>query len=261
LPGALAPLRGNCNTGWEEALRVKIALPWTIALAALAFALYVAFGNLHVEVPASAPSLDNQTVAEPNHQTPEHPPQPKAKPRPLDVPQALAAPNPELPRSAVTSMPPESCREAKLCPPCPPSNHEKCTTSTELQSCLKRVAQCESWDTLVTESVRRQSVLSARRATISFLLQDDLGLAAEQIEWVNEAACALRELRWHAVDQMHQVDEESNAPRLRINSDRKEILADMEKMLGTPTYTRLREMGGIGLLNDTLECADDPSGP
>ncbi len=82
----------------------------------------------------------------------------------------------------------------------------------------------------------------------------------EQIQWIGEAACALRELRWHAVELLHQDGVETDSPRQLIMADRKEILADMQKLLGSPTYSRLRGMGGIGLLNDTLECADVPTG-
>jgi len=132
---------------------------------------------------------------------------------------------------------------------------------SELKSCKEKVAECRAWDPVVTEAVDRQSLDAARQATLKFLLQDDLQLSAPKVQWLSEAACALRELRWYAVEQMHVEDLAIETPRLQIMGDRNEILSDMKELLGTDTYARFREMGGIGLLNDTLECADQPSGP
>jgi hypothetical protein len=237
---------------------MKIAVPWIIAVCSLAFAIYLTFGNVQPELPAGLSQVAGQGETEPDQQTQARLPLPPAIPATTNLPADRKAPTPELPNATDPVQPATPCPETKLCPFCPPANHAGCATASDLQSCEKKVAQCESWDPIVTDSILRQSILSARQATLSCLLQDDLELTPEQVQWVSEAACALRELRWHAVDKMHEAEAESDAPRLLIKGDRKEILADMEKLLGTPAYTRLREMGGIGLLNDTLECADQP---
>ncbi len=232
---------------------MKPALPWTVAVASLAFALYTFVGvspSKDIAGNTNRPSLSEPPVAH------------RAQP-PTRVPTSdLATPHPLPSSPAVLPCTPEArdgtatvCSEPHPCPECPKLRNEPCPEGAHVRECETRLAQCLSWEPMIDSTVHSQSLATARRTTLQTLLQEDLQLSDPQLQWLNEAACALRELRWHAVEGIHG-DLESDAPRLLIKGDRAEILADMEEMLGPNAYARFREMGGIGLLNDTLQCAD-----
>lgn len=238
---------------------VKVALPWAL----LAVFLALALSSWLLEEPTrdQAPTEGLQGPAEERGPaTPAHAPQrPHAVPSAPSVPVAAPPGNESEVVARVPTAP--ECPPPRACPVCPNLSHAHCADSAVLLDCQAKVKECAAWDPIVTAAIHRDSVASARRATLETLLQEDLEISSEQVSWLREAACALRELRWHAVEQIHEEDMDSATPRLLIRDDRQEILADMEKMLGAATYARLREMGGIGLLNDTLECADQESGP
>ncbi len=240
---------------------MKVALPWMVAAGTIAFSVYLYLGDPAPENPmgqAKSPS-NSQRVSEIPAQSSRRrePSEPLAA---VPVKRAEANKTPSTPPADNLSLP-RKCPPRQLCPICPPPPHDQCADMSELKSCKEKVAECRAWDPVVTEAVDRQSLDAARQATLKFLLQDDLQLSAPKVQWLSEAACALRELRWYAVEQMHVEDLAIETPRLQIMGDRNEILSDMKELLGTDTYARFREMGGIGLLNDTLECADQPSGP
>lgn len=241
--------------GRTHVATMRILLPWAITLVSVAFAIatYMTESSPGRSEGGARNAAIPPTAAEPKLQPDERITRRARPQRQQETPVVPAC----LPNEAAK---PQVCEAAPPCPQCPPSDNQPCPRAAALRACEARLAEHASWNPFLNAAVRSQSLATARRATLETLLQEDLQITPEQTQWLTEAACALRELRWHAVEGINR-DLHSAVPHLLIQSDRAEILADMEKMLGAGAYTRFREMGGIGLLNDTLECADQESSP
>jgi len=134
---------------------------------------------------------------------------------------------------------------------------EKCMAHPAVRKLADDVRRLEAWDSRVTDCLRRERKKQARHATLNTLLEEDLELSRNETAWLAEAACALKELRWMALARMHDDAFASSEVWENVRRERQEMLRDIESYLGVDEYARFRKIGGIGLLNDTLDCQDD----
>jgi len=104
----------------------------------------------------------------------------------------------------------------------------------------------------VDPASRRQS----RYLTTRTMFEEDLDLSPEDVSWLAENACALRELRWYAVSHLHLDGVNGGDVWAMVKLQRDDILREVEAYLGPEAYLRFRAIGGIGLLNDNLECVE-----
>ena len=143
----------------------------------------------------------------------------------------------------------------EACPPRLPTR-EQCMGLPEVKKMAEELEHLRVWDPTLSECLKRDRRTQARHATLRTALEEDLGLAPEQTQWLAEAACALRELRWMTMGNMHEDGVATAEIWDMVRRERGEMLTEMEAYLGTEPYQRFRKMGGIGLLNDTLVCED-----
>ena len=142
-----------------------------------------------------------------------------------------------------------------------------CSPEADLGACLAIPAVREQIDRApdqvhpleaeVSECLESDRLRESRYHTLRTLFEEDLELLPEEVEWLAEFACALRELRWAAVAVMHDDGVDAGEVREMMLGERRDVLKDIETFLDTGTYARFRQMGGIGLLNDTLDCHDE----
>ena len=141
---------------------------------------------------------------------------------------------------------------------CPGVDVEACLALPAVSDRMDRAAEeAHPLEAEVSECLDSDRLRQARYHTLCTLLEEDLELLPEEVEWLAEFACALRELRWAAVAVMHDDGVDAGEVREMMLGERRDVLKDIETFLDTGTYARFRQMGGIGLLNDTLDCHDE----
>jgi len=106
-------------------------------------------------------------------------------------------------------------------------------------------------------STEEQSIRQARREQLDSWLEADLVLSPGEIEILGEWACSLRELRWLDLESMNDPASEAAALRESLQEDRYGILKGIEDLLGKEKYKQLRDLGGIGMLNEVTDCPGD----
>lgn len=142
--------------------------------------------------------------------------------------------------------------------PRPAADLEACLNLPALRDWLEPSEDSEDpHDPEDSELLDSEPLRMARYHTLRTLLEEDLELLPEEVEWLAEFACALRELRWATVTAMHDDAVQTAEVREMMLGERREVLTDLEAFLGPETYARFRQMGGIGLLNDSLDCHDE----
>jgi hypothetical protein len=103
------------------------------------------------------------------------------------------------------------------------------------------------------EQALRESEREALAASHGVLLQDFLGLASEEAQGVRAYLCTAREHRRYLLARMKT--EEFRAAALdALRADREASLHDLEDQIGHERYARLRSIGGLGLLSESLDC-------
>jgi hypothetical protein len=117
--------------------------------------------------------------------------------------------------------------------------------------------KCAEIPAEVPECGLGERVRIERETSVRELMQDHLGLTSEETDYLAETACALKELRWWAVQGFRADDPTSLEVGEGIRSERQEILRQLEEQMGVENYERFRKLGGLGLLNDALQCEDD----
>jgi len=117
--------------------------------------------------------------------------------------------------------------------------------------------KCAEIPAEVPDSGPSEQVRIERETSVRELMQDHLGLTPEETDYLAETACALKELRWWAVQGFRADDPTSLDIGEGIQSERREILRQLEEQMGVENYERFRKLGGLGLLNDALQCEDD----
>jgi hypothetical protein len=133
---------------------------------------------------------------------------------------------------------------------------ERCLKYREVAEIAARAEHLEQRLAETRDCEVQSSHASARRATLDSFFGETLKLTQEQVAHLSEEACALRELRWSGVAGLHDDDLASEQISAHIRTERQSILDDIERFLGKEPYAEFRRLGGIGLLNDVLECAD-----
>jgi hypothetical protein len=232
-------------------------IPWLVA----AFALLGAVYFVYLMSPAGQPQRPRK--AEPDAKVPtiasaDCPPCPRCPPPATEAPVHPSQALPLTSRDPASSAAPEAACVPEAPGACPPPTLQECLVLPGIQGLRDAAERAETWDDLADAAVRTERVRQARHATLDTLLQEDLALTPDQVRWLAEAACALRELRWFAVAHMHDDGVSATDVRELILAERDAILREIEAFLGAEAYGRFRAIGGIGLLNDTLECADVP---
>ena len=106
------------------------------------------------------------------------------------------------------------------------------------------------------EKQRRQNRKKHRRVLGRSLLEDGLDLTIEESAWVSDYICAIHKLRQQAVEEFSDGTSSVEETLERIRQERGYLMSDLKDYLGVEGYTGLRKLGGIGLLNDTLECGE-----
>ena len=100
----------------------------------------------------------------------------------------------------------------------------------------------------------KQRAIDERHRAATLLLERELDLSSEESTWTVELVCSLRELRQQALVEASEEDDLGPETWARLEDERKGALGNLEEMLGAERYTKLRGIGGIGLLSDTLNC-------
>ncbi len=137
-------------------------------------------------------------------------------------------------------------------------DREACLTVPAVQRLVEEAREKSfPLEAQVSECLDHERLRHSRHHTLRTLLEEDLELLPDEVDWLAEFACALRELRWASVAAMHDDGVRTSEVREMMLGERTEILRDIEVFLGSETYARFRQMGGIGLLNDTLDCSDE----
>jgi hypothetical protein len=95
----------------------------------------------------------------------------------------------------------------------------------------------------------------AARAAALARVERSIGLTAEQGDWVSDFACTLRQRRLSVLaDASAPAPTDPAVLAERLRAEREEVLLDLEAYLGPDRYQALREIGGIGLFNELVDC-------
>jgi len=96
----------------------------------------------------------------------------------------------------------------------------------------------------------RREELRAVRRTLSELL----GIPADDVDWMSDYVCAARALRRDALAELRDADDPSDALLQPLREGRVAILSDVRARIGEEHYAAFREVGGVGILGEVLEC-------
>jgi hypothetical protein len=102
------------------------------------------------------------------------------------------------------------------------------------------------------ERERRTDAREKERSTFDEWSRQVLHLTADESEWLQDYACAARELRERTLASLNQVSPADAMEQMK--QQREQILQDIERSLGPDRYASLRAIGGIGLIADTTDC-------
>jgi hypothetical protein len=93
-----------------------------------------------------------------------------------------------------------------------------------------------------------------RRTAMRGMVQDYLGISAEQSGWLMDYVCAVRGLRADVLEDVRAQKIDLKEAASRQKAEREDALADIERILGPDKYQQLRSVGGLGKLGDLFEC-------
>jgi hypothetical protein len=93
-----------------------------------------------------------------------------------------------------------------------------------------------------------------RRTAMRGMVQDYLGITAEQSGWLMDYVCAVRGLRADVIEDLRAQTIDLKEAAARQKAEREDALADIERILGPDKYQQLRSVGGLGKLGDLFEC-------
>lgn len=103
------------------------------------------------------------------------------------------------------------------------------------------------------EQERAESLAGWHKLASRFL-SEGLGLNPEESRWVGEYVCAVHELSAKTGADVASTKEEVLALFTRLRNERKAILRDLEAYMGPERYQKLRAIGGLGFLGESLGC-------
>jgi len=101
------------------------------------------------------------------------------------------------------------------------------------------------------EAVRRRERLAATLR----LVAEETELSEVQVQGVVDHVCAIKELRLDAIDGVASGDLTAEAANSRVEEERARVLEQLQATVGEEAYGRLRKLGGIGMVNETVDCA------
>lgn len=131
---------------------------------------------------------------------------------------------------------------------------ESCLADPGIQAAIERAVGRELERRIERIRDREQTAKAATELAIDDWAKG-LGLSSDQREWMRDYVCSLEELRARALDALVAEDAPPAEVLTKLREQREAVLADLEDKLGSDRYSRLRDLGGIGLLRDSIECA------
>jgi hypothetical protein len=131
--------------------------------------------------------------------------------------------------------------------------------SSEARACLGRPDVVQLAEQMARERAasRRERARNERRASVRSALADSLGVTEADVDWLGEYACAVRSLREDTLADLEEGRAPSRQAMLTLRREREGALADVEARLGPERYAQFRAVGGVGILDDVVECEDD----
>lgn len=219
-------------------------LPWGIAVAACLLAGWAWVRDVQRSTtdstrdaePANAPSqrpVDGAAAAT------------RAEPPPLHATQACLS-RMELAESALVR-----CRTRERATMGTPSSLE-CLSDPEVAAAVEQHIEDAVRDHVEQQRDVKTRARERERSAFDEWAKEGLQLTADESQWLQDHACATRELRDRTIASL---DETPPAEALeQLKAQREQILKDVEELLGPDRYSMLRAIGGIGLIADTTEC-------
>lgn len=159
----------------------------------------------------------------------------------------------------------ERCEAAPPAPaavPAPPVPEPTldCLSRPDVRAELERRVAEEVERTMQLEATRREEARSRRDDSARRMLEQSLGLNTEESAWVRDFVCAARDLRRVAGEEVLAGRESPLEAWRKLRGERQEVLRDLAAYLGRDRFLKLYKLGGIGLVADSIQCAD-PAGP
>ncbi|MBN1772635.1 MAG: hypothetical protein JXB32_15300 [Deltaproteobacteria bacterium] len=145
-------------------------------------------------------------------------------------------------------------------PPAPelPALQADCLAEPEVRAELERRVREEVERTMQLEATRREEARAARDDTARRMLEQSLGLNTVESAWVRDFVCAARGQRHTAVEEVIAGREAPLEAWRKLRRERQEVLQDLAAYLGRDRVAKLRQLGGIGLVADSIQCEEEP---
>jgi hypothetical protein len=152
----------------------------------------------------------------------------------------------------------ERCEASPTAPPAPDAAVPEpgCLERSDVRAELERRVAEEVERTMQLEATRREEAEAARDDTARRMLEQSLGLNTVESAWVRDFVCASRELRRVAVEEVLAGRESPPVAWRKLRGERQEVLLDLAKYLGRDRFLKLRQLGGIGLVADSIQCGE-----
>lgn len=151
-----------------------------------------------------------------------------------------------LRRCQAASYPASSTREG--------TRAEACLDDPAMWELVKRRVNAELEQQAELNRARRAETKITRERVVMDWMEGNLGLDAQQIRWLSEYVCAVRDMRAVAIPSTTSKRADSRYTWEQLRDERQTILSDLQGFLGKETYARLRAVGGLGILSDALQC-------
>lgn len=104
------------------------------------------------------------------------------------------------------------------------------------------------------EGARYAAASAQRLAQTTSLTRDILGLTDAEASRLGNYICLLRDLRALMGRRSVPSDGGTEATFEQLRREREDVLATVERELGSERFRRLRAVGGVGLLSEALDC-------
>ena len=107
---------------------------------------------------------------------------------------------------------------------------------------------------VASQRTRKSAQRIKREAFVTSWLERNIGLSHQQSKWVSEYVCAVRDLRGQALPDPASGEEMKPHTWEELRNERDKMLTDLSSLMGAEKYKKLRAVGGIGLLADSINC-------
>lgn len=138
-----------------------------------------------------------------------------------------------------------------VAPPAP-----DCLAQPDVRAELERRVAEEVERTMQLEATRREEARAARDDTARRMLEQGLGMNTVESARVRDFVCAARDQRRVAVEEVLAGRETPQVAWRRLRQERQDVLRDLAAYLGRERFLKLRQLGGIGLVADSIQCGE-----